>query len=80
MQGSNGDLQSAVDAADLYFAGVGSQQMAQMNVNDGDGYGYSNSLMSPGGEGDTMFVVNQNQPHQVYQPVSGQGNGDLLMM
>ena len=78
MQGSNGDLQSAVDAADLYFAGIGSQQMAQMNVNDGDGYGYSNSLVSPGGEGDTMFVVNQNQPHQVYQPVSGQGNGCLL--
>ena len=81
-EGANGDLPSAVDAADMYFAGVNSQQMAQLSVNDHDGYGYGDGgLMSPGsGPGETMFVVSQNQPQQVYRPVAGQGNGDLLML
>ena len=79
---ANGDLRSAVDAADMYFAGVGGQQMAQLSVNDHDGYGYGDGgLTSPGpGNGETMFMVSQNQPQQMYQPVAGQGNGDLLML
>ncbi|KAG9730457.1 Adaptor protein complex beta subunit, partial [Aureobasidium melanogenum] len=70
---ANGDLAAAVDAADVYFSTIGSQQMSNMALND-DGYA------SPvGGEGaQTMFVVNQNQPQQVYQPTVGNGNGDLL--
>jgi AP-2 complex subunit beta-1 len=68
---ANGDLAAAVDAADMYFSTVGSQQMANMGLND-DGYA------SPIGGEETMFVVNQNQPQQVYQPTVGNGNGDLL--
>lgn len=72
----SGDLAAAVDAADLYFAGVGTQQMANLSMNGG---GYSDSpVVGQGGE--TMFVVNQNQPQQVYQPTVGSGNGDLLML
>ena len=72
----NGNLAAAVDAADLYFANIGSQQMANMNVNDGEGF--INSPMSPSGQ-ETMFVVSQSHPQQVYQPTIGAGNGDLLM-
>lgn len=74
--GSNGDLAAAVDAADLYFSGIGSQQMAQLSVADGDGYMSSPTSAGPG---ETMFVVNQNQPQQTYHPSAGLGNGDLLM-
>lgn len=77
--GTNGDLAAAVDAADLYFAGVGTQQMANMSTEDGVGGGYSGSPISGQG-GETMFVVSQHQPQQVYQPTVGNGNGDLLML
>ena len=74
--GANGvaSPMSAADAADLYFSGVGSQSMAQMQIADA----------SPGGVGSTqgqnLYVVNQNQPQSIYQPAVGQGNGDLLML
>ncbi|KAI9774643.1 MAG: hypothetical protein M1840_002892 [Geoglossum simile] len=71
-----GDLSAAVDAADLYFAGVGSQQMSAMTVRD-DGFGGS-PVVGTGGE--TQYVVNQNQPQQLYQPAIGGGNGDLLLL
>jgi len=69
-----GDLAAAMDAADMYFSGLGSQQMANMQVDD-PGF-------SPGGvnAGQNLYVVNQNQPQQVYQPAVGQGNGDLLLL
>ncbi|KAI5199128.1 putative AP-2 adaptor complex subunit beta [Aureobasidium subglaciale] len=70
---SNGDLASAVDAADVYFSTIGSQQMANMGLNDD---GYASPVTGDGAQ--TMFVVNQNQPQQVYQPTVGNGNGDLL--
>ncbi|KAF2094221.1 Adaptor protein complex beta subunit [Rhizodiscina lignyota] len=64
---------SAADAADLYFSGIGSQSMAQMQIADA----------SPGGvgsiQGQNLYVVNQNQPQSIYQPAVGQGNGDLLL-
>ncbi|EHK98708.1 putative AP-2 complex subunit beta [Glarea lozoyensis 74030] len=74
----NGDLAAAVDAADEFFAGVGNQQMAHMNINgQDDGFGGSPTV----GRGDMQYVVNQNAPEQAYHPTSGQGaNGDLLMM
>jgi AP-2 complex subunit beta-1 len=74
----NGDLAAAVDAADEFFAGVGNQQMAHMNINSqDDGFGGSPTV----GRGDMQYVVNQNAPEQVYHPTSGQGaNGDLLML
>jgi AP-2 complex subunit beta-1 len=67
-------LAAAIDAADVYFSGVGSQQLAQMQVTEG-------GLTSPvtGGPGENLFVVNQNQPQQAYQP-SGGSNGDLLLL
>ncbi|THV71470.1 putative AP-2 adaptor complex subunit beta [Aureobasidium pullulans] len=71
---ANGDLAAAVDAADMYFSNIGTQQMANMSLNDD---GYATSPITAGGA-QTMFVVNQNQPQQVYQPTVGNGNGDLL--
>jgi AP-2 complex subunit beta-1 len=74
----NGDLAAAVDAADEFFAGVGSQRMADMHIggND-DGFGGSPTV----GRGEMQYVVNQNAPDQIYQPAMGQGsNGDLLML
>ncbi|KAF4553021.1 AP-2 complex subunit beta-like protein [Elsinoe fawcettii] len=72
---TNGDISSAVDAADLYFASIGSQQMAHLSVNDADPY--NSSPVTPTAA-ETSFVVNQNQPQQAYQPQIGRGNGDLL--
>ncbi|KAI9839158.1 MAG: hypothetical protein M1819_003151 [Sarea resinae] len=74
--GGGGNLAAAVDAADVYFAGVGSQNMAGMNLAD-DGFGISSPVA--GAPGERAFVVNQNMPQQVYQPEMGGGaNGDLL--
>ena len=69
------NLAAAVDAADVYFSGLGNQQMAAMNVSD-DGYESSPTVGAPGV---TQYVVNQNHPQQVYQPQVGGGNGDLLL-
>jgi AP-2 complex subunit beta-1 len=71
-----GDLASAVDAADMYFAGIGSQQMAALNIGE-DGFGSSPVVGAPG---ERQYVVNQYHPEQVYQPQVGGGNGDLLML
>ena len=67
------DLAAAVNAADVYFAGVGSQQMAVMSLNGGVGSG--------GGAPPTQYVVNQNQ-QQVYQPqaAGGPATGELLLI
>ncbi|KAB2578916.1 Clathrin/coatomer adaptor adaptin-like protein [Lasiodiplodia theobromae] len=74
---ANGNMASAVDAADLYFAGVGSQQMSNLSISNGSGFG-GNSPVA--GAQSNMYVVNQNQPQQVYQPAVGPGNGDLLLL
>jgi hypothetical protein len=71
-----GDMAAAMDAADVYFAGVGNQQMAAMTVRD-DGFG-GNPAVGPMGE--IQYVVNQNQPQQVYPPAVGSGHGDLLLL
>ena len=79
LSNGNGDLTAAVDAADEFFAGVGSQRMADMHINgsNDDGYGGSPTV----GRGEMQYVVNQNAPNQIYQPTVGQGsNGDLLML
>ena len=72
---SQGDISAAVDAADLYFSGVGRQQVANLQLSDGD---FASSPVS-GAPGGNLYVVNQNQPNQVYQPAMGAGNGDLLL-
>ena len=61
-------LAAAVNAADMYFSGIGSQQMGAMNLGDDDMEGV----------GDSRYVVSQSHPSQVYQPQVGGGNGDLL--
>ncbi|KAI9779237.1 MAG: hypothetical protein M1839_007489 [Geoglossum umbratile] len=71
-----GGLSAAVDGADVYFAGVGSRQISAMTVRD-DGFGGSPVV---GSKGETQYVVNQNQPQQLYQPSVGGGNGDLLLL
>ena len=70
-----GDISAAIDAADMYFSGVGSQQMANAQLSESD---FASSPVS-GAPGGNLYVVNQNQPTQVYQPAMGTGNGDLLM-
>ena len=71
-----GNLAAAVDAADSYFASLGSRQMAAMTIGD-DGFGGSPTA---GSMGERQYVVNQNHPEQVYQPQVGGGNGDLLLL
>ena len=71
----NGSLAEAVDAADMYFASVGNQQMARLSVVDNDGYGEGAAMSHAGGPG---FVVTQNQPQQVFSPTTTSGNGELL--
>jgi len=72
---SNSDLAAAVDAADMYFSSLSSQQMAAMNIGD-EGFGASPTLGAPG---ERQYVVSQSHPQQVYQPQVGGGNGDLLL-
>lgn len=74
---NGGNMASAVDAADLYFAGVGTQQMANMNLGNGGAFGGNSPVV---GSQSNMYVVNQGQPQQVYQPAVGAGNGDLLLL
>lgn len=68
----NGNLTTAVDEADAYFAGVG-QGMGNLALHDG-----FTSSPSHDGAGENLYVVNQHAPEQVYQPAVGGGNGDLL--
>ncbi|KAL2363645.1 hypothetical protein RJZ56_003426 [Blastomyces dermatitidis] len=67
-----GDLAAAVNAADEYFATVGPQQIAAMNLNNGVG---------GGGAPQTQYVVNQNQ-QQAYGPgvPGGAVTGELLLI
>ena len=62
------DMNAAVSAADVYFSGVGNQQMAALDL---DG----------GGVSGTQYVVNQNQ-QQAYQPhlAGGAATGELLLL
>lgn len=75
---SNGDanLAQAVNDADAYFAGIGSQQMQAMRIQGDDG-----EAAFGGGNGhEAGYVVNQYAPQQVFQPAQGVGsNGDLLL-
>ena len=77
----------AVNQADVYFASLG-QRMAGMNVsssvgNDFDDFGAAPTVRAAGsgggGEaGERGYVVNQNYPEHMYEPVTGAGEGDLL--
>lgn len=64
----------AISAADSYFSGVGSQQMASMNLG-----GLEESGL--GGGGGQQYVVTQNS-QQAYQPqlAGGAATGELLLL
>lgn len=65
----------AINAADSYFNGIGSQQMAALDLGGrGDGG-------ADGGAPQTQFVVTQNQ-QQGYQPqyAGGAATGELLLL
>lgn len=61
----SGDLSAALDAADSYFSGIGSQQMAQLQVQD------AGEFASPvSGQGMNGFVVNQHHPQGIFQTMT----------
>lgn len=70
------NLSAAVNAADQYFASLNTN-MASMNIEGDEGFGGSPVIGAPG---ETQYVVNQNNPEQVYQPQIGEGHGDLLQL
>ena len=72
--GNKDDISAAVSAADNYFAGVTSQQMANLSL----GPGADGGIGSINGTEGTGYVVSQNQPQQVYQPGMQAGQIDLL--
>jgi hypothetical protein len=74
---NNGDLASAVNAADAYFNNIAPQQMANLDL----GGRQDSSLGGLGGTGQTsQYVVNQNQ-QQIYQPrtTSSAANGEMVV-
>lgn len=73
---SRGDLTAAINAADTYFQSLNTN-MGSMNLGGDEGFGGSPTAGAPG---ETQYVVNQNNPQQVYQPQIGGGNGDLLLL
>ena len=80
------DLSAAVDAADLYFSGIGNgqhQQQRRVEAIAEEEFSGNHGFGSPPSQ--TMgYIVNQNQPQQVYQTrdvVGGDTNdGDLLQL
>ena len=73
---SRNDLSAAVNAADAYFSSINTN-MSSMAINGDEGFGGSPTI---GTVGERQYVVNQNNPEQVYQPEVGNLNGDLLLM
>lgn len=71
------DMNAAVSAADVYFNGVGNQQMAALDLG-GRGYG-DDGEGGGGGASGTQYVVSQQQ---VYQPqlAGGAATGELLLL
>jgi AP-2 complex subunit beta-1 len=85
---SSGGLAAAVDAADLYFQGLGTQQMANMTLGNRSASGGSGGVGGPGemlssptgyGGASTAYVVSQSAPQEVLQPRIEGGRGDLLL-
>lgn len=73
---TNGNLSAAADAADVYFSGLGSTQMARMNLAEESVGGFGGSPISGNPMMQNMYVVTQNQPQQL----SAAANGDLLLL
>ncbi|KAI9811289.1 MAG: hypothetical protein M1826_003265 [Phylliscum demangeonii] len=68
-------ITAAVDAADLYFAGIGRQQMASMTLT-GEEHGEGLGLSSPTA---SQYVVSQIRPQHMVQSSAGEErSGNLL--
>lgn len=82
--GGGGDLAGALDAADMYFAGVGNQQLAQMQLNDGPGgtsAGGWDGGQGGGGFGSTPVATNADMGQAGYMGQHhGPANDDLLVL
>jgi AP-2 complex subunit beta-1 len=65
---AGGNLEAALNEADMYFSGVGSQQFAQMQLGDANGGGYVTSPVTAGMPGNGVH-------HR-----GGDGGGDDLLM
>lgn len=74
--GASGNMTAAVDAADSYFSGIGSQQMAALDLG-----GRGDGGAGGGGAPESQYVVNQNQ-NLIYQPqlAGGAATGELLLL
>lgn len=70
------NLSAAIDAADVYFQSLNTN-MGSMELGGDEGFGGSPTA---GIAGERQYVVNQNNPQQVYQPQIGGENGDLLLL
>ena len=68
-------LSAAVNAADAYFQNLNTG-VAGMTVNGDESLA---GVSTVGHAAETQYVVNQNNPEQVYQPQMG-ANGDLLLL
>ena len=72
-------LREAINTADAYFASLSNLKNKKVEDEfgvlslDDDQFGGSPT------SGEQQYVVNQNNPEQVYQPQVGGSNGDLLM-
>ena len=69
--GNAGDMNAAVNAADAYFNGIGSQQMAAMHLGSRDGD-------EAGGGGGMQYLVSQNQQQGYEAPAMP--TGELLLL
>lgn len=74
---NSNNMTAAVDAADSYFNGIGSQQMAALDLGGREEGG----LGGGGGAPQSQYVVSQNQ-QQIYQPqlAGGAATGELLLL
>lgn len=70
------NLSAAINAADVYFQSLNTS-MGSMELGGDEGFGGSPTA---GAAGERQYVVNQNNPQQVYQPQIGGENGDLLLL
>jgi AP-2 complex subunit beta-1 len=68
---NGGNLAAAMDAADMYFSGMGNQQMAQMQLSDAP------LSASPGPQTNQSNYFAAQQPQQ-HSNNHSNGNGDLL--
>lgn len=71
---TEGNLSQAVNDADAYFSTIGTQQMAAVQMDQGD------DVFGGGGGSVTGYVVSAHAPQAVIQPAQGGGSNDDLLV